>query len=169
MLTGFGMSQLRGTATWVGSFTDINHQQKKGNHSNMNAVLNTPQTERITLYYREGSSDKVYQAALETQGEGFVVNIAYGRRGSTLQTGTKTAAPMEYDSAKRTYDKLVGEKKAKGYTEGPDGSPTSIRTKRTGQLASCRSCSIPSTGRRLNGCSKIELSACRRSLMGAGC
>src|SRR5664279_380404 len=123
MLTGFGMSQLRGTATWVGSFTDINHQQKKGNHSNMNAVLNTPQTERITLYYREGSSDKVYQAALETQGEGFVVNIAYGRRGSTLQTGTKTAAPMEYDSAKRTYDKLVGEKKAKGYTEGPDGTP----------------------------------------------
>jgi bifunctional non-homologous end joining protein LigD len=89
----------------------------------MNAVLNTPQTERITLYYREGSSDKVYQAALETQGEGFVVNIAYGRRGSTLQTGTKTAAPVEYDSAKRTYDKLVGEKKAKGYTEGPDGTP----------------------------------------------
>ena len=89
----------------------------------MNAVLNTPQTERITLYYREGSSDKVYQAAIETQGEGFVVNIAYGRRGSTLQTGTKTAAPMEYDSAKRTYDKLVGEKKAKGYTEGPDGMP----------------------------------------------
>jgi hypothetical protein len=24
----------------------------------MNAVITTPQTERITLYYREGSSDK---------------------------------------------------------------------------------------------------------------
>src|SRR5664279_3361291 len=89
----------------------------------MNAVLNTPQTERITLYYREGSSDKVYQAAIETQGEGFVVSFAYGRRGSTMNTGTKTVAPVDYDSAKRTYDKLVGEKKAKGYTEGPDGTP----------------------------------------------
>ena len=29
----------------------------------MNAILTTPQTQRITLYYREGSSDKVYQAA----------------------------------------------------------------------------------------------------------
>ena len=47
----------------------------------MNEVLNTPQTERITLYYREGSSDKVYEAIIEPQGEGFVVNFAYGRRG----------------------------------------------------------------------------------------
>ena len=89
----------------------------------MNAVLNTPQTERITLYYHEGSSDKVYQASIEPQGEGFVVNFAFGRRGSTLNTGTKTQAPVDYDSAKRLYDKLVREKKAKGYTEGPDGTP----------------------------------------------
>ena len=89
----------------------------------MNAVLNTPQTERITLYYREGSSDKVYQAAIEPKGDLFVVNIAYGRRGSTMSTGTKTQTPVEYDSAKHIYDKLVGEKKAKGYTEGPDGTP----------------------------------------------
>ena len=89
----------------------------------MNAVLNTPQTERITLYYREGSSDKVYQAALEPKGDLFVVNFAYGRRGSTMNTGTKTQTPVDYDSAKSTYDKLVGEKKAKGYTEGPDGTP----------------------------------------------
>ena len=89
----------------------------------MNAVLNTQQTERITLYYREGSSDKVYQASIEPQGEGFVVNFAYGRRGSTLQTGSKTSEPVDYDSAKKIYDKLVREKKAKGYTEGPDGTP----------------------------------------------
>src|ERR1035441_5813507 len=89
----------------------------------MNAVLNTHQTERITLYYREGSSDKVYQAAIEPQGEGFVVNIAYGRRGSTISTGTKTQTPGNYDTAKNIYDKLVREKMAKGYTEGPDGTP----------------------------------------------
>jgi bifunctional non-homologous end joining protein LigD len=87
----------------------------------MNAVLNTPQTKRITLYYREGSSDKVYQASIEPRRELFVINFAYGRRGSTLQTGTKTPEPVDYDSAKKLYDKLVREKKAKGYTEGPDG------------------------------------------------
>ena len=85
--------------------------------------MNTPQTERITLYYREGSSDKVYQASIEPQGELFVVNFAYGRRGSTMNTGTKTQTPVDYDSAKNIYDKLVQGKKAKGYTEGPDGTP----------------------------------------------
>ena len=89
----------------------------------MNAVLTTPQTERITLYYREGSSDKVYQAAIEPQGELFVVNFAYGRKGSTMNTGTKTQVPVDYDTAKTIYDKLVREKMAKGYTEGPDGTP----------------------------------------------
>ena len=45
--------------------------------------MNATQTERITLYYRECSSDKVYQASLEPQGDLFVVNFVYGRRGST--------------------------------------------------------------------------------------
>jgi bifunctional non-homologous end joining protein LigD len=95
----------------------------------MNAVLNTPQTERITLYYREDSSDKVYQASIEPLGEGFVVNFAYGRRGSTMNTGTKTSSPVDYDSAKNIYDKLIREKKAKGYTEGPDGTPYQLTDK----------------------------------------
>ena len=89
----------------------------------MDTVLNTPQTERVTLYYREGSSDKVYHAVIEPQGEGFVVNFAYGRRGSTMNTGTKTQTPVDYDTATRIYTKLVAEKKAKGYTEGPEGTP----------------------------------------------
>src|SRR5664280_1485794 len=85
--------------------------------------MNATQTERITLYYREGSSDKVYQASIEPKGESFFVNFTYGRRGSTMNTGTKTQTPVGYDSAKNIYDKLVREKKAKGYTEGPDGTP----------------------------------------------
>lgn len=79
--------------------------------------------ERITLYYREGSSDKVYQAAIEPQGELFIVNFAYGRRGSTLNTGTKTSSPVDYDTAKKIYDKLILEKMTKGYTQGPEGTP----------------------------------------------
>jgi bifunctional non-homologous end joining protein LigD len=79
--------------------------------------------EHITLYFRQGSSDKVYQANIEPNGDGFIVAIAYGRRGATLTSGVKTQAPVEYNEAKRIYDKLIGEKIAKGYTPGADGTP----------------------------------------------
>ena len=76
-----------------------------------------------SLYYREGSSDKEYHARLEPKDNGFVVTFAYGRRGSTLTTGTKTSAPVYYDAALMIFEKLVREKKAKGYTEGENGTP----------------------------------------------
>ena len=95
----------------------FSHQQRKEN----NTTISVSQTEQITLYYREGSSDKVCQASIEPRGGLFVVNFAYGRRGSILQTGTKNPEPVDYDSAKTIYDRLVREKEAKGYTEGPDG------------------------------------------------
>ena len=87
----------------------------------MNAVSEA--TEHVALYYREGSSDKVYQAAIEPAGNQFVVNIAYGRRGATLTTGTRTSSPVDYPAAKKIYTKLVSEKKSKGYTEGENGTP----------------------------------------------
>jgi bifunctional non-homologous end joining protein LigD len=87
----------------------------------MNATATMP--ESVTLYYREGSSDKVYQCAIEPSGDLFVVNFAYGRRGATLQTGTKTSSPVDYEMAKGIYDKVVGEKTAKGYTPGENGTP----------------------------------------------
>ena len=79
--------------------------------------------ENISLYYREGASDKVYHAAIEPSGPGYIVTFAFGRRGSTLQTGTKTSAPVAFDEAKKIYDKLVREKTVKGYTAGQDGTP----------------------------------------------
>jgi len=79
--------------------------------------------ESITLYYRDGGSDKIYQAELKEQDGGCVVNFAFGRRGTTLQTGTKTASPLAYEKAKKIFDKLVSEKTAKGYTPGADGTP----------------------------------------------
>ncbi|GMV82506.1 MAG: hypothetical protein AMXMBFR7_36900 [Planctomycetota bacterium] len=81
--------------------------------------------ESTTLYYREGNSDKVYQARIEPQDAGYVVNFAFGRRGSTLQTGTKTASPVPLDEARRIYERLVQSKQAKGYTPGEDGTPYS--------------------------------------------
>ncbi|MGD0089215.1 MAG: WGR domain-containing protein, partial [Planctomycetota bacterium] len=80
-------------------------------------------SENTTLYFREGSSDKVYQACLEQKNGAWVVNFAFGRRGATLQTGTKTTTPIPFEKAKVIYDKLVREKTGKGYTSGPDGTP----------------------------------------------
>ncbi|MBE0542256.1 MAG: WGR domain-containing protein [Verrucomicrobia bacterium] len=81
-------------------------------------------SESITLYYREGSSDKVYQCALTpAEASRYSVTFAYGRRGATLNTGTKTSSPVSYEDAKRIFDKLVREKLAKGYTPGADGTP----------------------------------------------
>jgi bifunctional non-homologous end joining protein LigD len=40
--------------------------------------------EQTTLYFRQGSSDKVYQASIEQQNGDNVVNFAFGRRGTHL-------------------------------------------------------------------------------------
>lgn len=89
----------------------------------MNDTLEMPRTESVHLHYREGASDKVYHVTLEPKGDGFVVDYTYGRRGSTLSTGTKTREPVDYDLAKRIYDKLIRTKLAKGYTPGENGTP----------------------------------------------
>jgi bifunctional non-homologous end joining protein LigD len=71
--------------------------------------------EHIELRYQEGNSDKVYRASVESFGPGYVVNFAYGRRGSNLNTGTKTESPLPLQAATQVYRKLVGSKLAKGY------------------------------------------------------
>jgi bifunctional non-homologous end joining protein LigD len=99
----------------------FNHETNKA--ETMNAVTSNL-TDNITLYYREGNSDKVYQCAIEpADAGGFIVTFAFGRRGSTLSTGTKTSSPVDHNEAKRIYEKLVKEKLAKGYTPGADGTP----------------------------------------------
>lgn len=80
------------------------------------------QVKSITLYCTEGSSDKEYQASIEEAEGGFLVNFAYGRRGSALKTGTKTNAPVTIEKAEKVYDSLVKSKTAKGYTEAESGA-----------------------------------------------
>ena len=77
----------------------------------------------ITLYCKEGRSDKIYRAAIEGRDGGHVVTYAYGRRGSTPTTGTKTPEPVSPDEAEDILRKLETQKRAKGYTEGPDAAP----------------------------------------------
>lgn len=80
--------------------------------------------EQVSLYFAQDGSDKVYHAQLVEKGDAaYVVNAQYGRRGSTLQNITKTASPVDYKRAKKIYDKLISEKRGKGYTEGKEGTP----------------------------------------------
>ncbi len=77
----------------------------------------TPTTpiQSTSLYFREGPSDKEYHAAIEPHDGGFIVNFAYGRRGSTLTAGTKTRYPVSLIEATKIHEKLVASKLAKGY------------------------------------------------------
>ena len=78
--------------------------------------------ESISLFYKEGSSDKVYEANLIQSGTGWTVTFAYGRRGNALAPGTKTTKPIKYEDAKKIYDQLVRSKTSKGYTPSAGGS-----------------------------------------------
>jgi bifunctional non-homologous end joining protein LigD len=76
--------------------------------------------ETVTLYMREGSADKVYRVSLKLDGDKHYVPFEFGRRGSSMQTGDKCGSGASYEKAKAAYDKVVKEKKAKGYRPGPD-------------------------------------------------
>ncbi len=74
--------------------------------------------EQTTLYYRQGGSDKVYAAFIEPCQDGHIVRFQFGRRGTALKSGQKTAAPVSYADARKVYDKLIREKLSKGYQPG---------------------------------------------------
>lgn len=84
--------------------------------------------QKASLFFKDGSSDKEYNTQLiETIG-GYVVNFQYGRRGSTLTTGTKTLTPVPLEAATKIYTKLVTEKVGKGYKPGNDSGSGNFTT-----------------------------------------
>jgi hypothetical protein len=68
--------------------------QQTSPHPNTNMTSTTPTILSKSLHFREGNSDKVYQAAVEPKDDGYIVTFAYGRRGNTLNTGIKTDIPL---------------------------------------------------------------------------
>ena len=76
----------------------------------------------LILVCSENGSDKEYRVQLEQEGDGYVVNFQYGRRGQALKSGTKTSKPLEHATAKKVFDKLVAEKLAKGYVDTGEAS-----------------------------------------------
>lgn len=83
------------------------------------------------LRFVGGGSDKVYLIELmdlEYSGPGgpYEVNFQYGRRGSALTSGKKTAKPVTLATANKVYDKLYAEKTGKGYRDVTSGAAAAI-------------------------------------------
>jgi bifunctional non-homologous end joining protein LigD len=75
--------------------------------------------ESISLFYKDGSSDKFYTASIEERNGAYAVPFSYGRRGTSGQSSLKIEN-VSLDAAKKIYTKLVNEKIGKGYK--PDGT-----------------------------------------------
>ncbi len=72
--------------------------------------------QQTSLYFQQGSSDKVYEVDLcEVGANQYVVNFRFGRRGTTLNEGSKTTAPVARVEADKLFNALVTEKTKKGY------------------------------------------------------
>ena len=70
------------------------------------------------LFYQEGSSDKIYEVDLcEVGQDRYVVNFRYGRRGTSLNEGTKTPTAVSLSEATKIFDELVASKVKKGYRD----------------------------------------------------
>src|SRR6478735_1457277 len=74
-----------------------------------------------SLHYKDQGSDKVYNVNLVKEPPGYKVDFEYGRRGSTLQSGSKTRSHVTLTEAEKIFSKLIGEKLAKGYQDVTTG------------------------------------------------
>jgi bifunctional non-homologous end joining protein LigD len=68
----------------------------------------------IKLFFQEGSSDKVYNAAIVEDDGAYSVQVEWGRRGANLNRGTK-AVKVSLAAAEKAFDKVVKQKTRKGY------------------------------------------------------
>ena len=83
-----------------------------------------------SLFFKEGTSDKVYNVTLEKLDSSeldYVVNFSYGRRGSSLKSGTKTDTPVSFYKASNIYNSLVSKKTSEGYISYGTIAPTFIK------------------------------------------
>ena len=66
--------------------------------------------EKVCLYYREGTSDKVYEIHLTQEEDGYRVTGYNGRRGTKLVAQPKTPRPVPYRTARYIFDNLEAAK-----------------------------------------------------------
>jgi bifunctional non-homologous end joining protein LigD len=77
---------------------------------------------KTSLFFTDAGSDKEYHAEIVAANDGFLVNFRYGRRGSSLTSGSRTPVPVSFEQAEKVYLKLVKEKTSKGYTPSESGT-----------------------------------------------
>jgi bifunctional non-homologous end joining protein LigD len=70
----------------------------------------------VTLFFQEGSSDKLYQATLWEESGLYTVEVEWGKRNSPLNRGNK-AIKVSLAVAEKTIEKLLREKTNKGYEQ----------------------------------------------------
>ena len=70
----------------------------------------------IELFFQEGTSDKVYHAQIVEDGGAYTVHCQWGRRGASLQQGSK-AVRVPLAKAQQKFDSLVREKTTNGYQQ----------------------------------------------------
>jgi bifunctional non-homologous end joining protein LigD len=104
--------------------------------------------ESVELFFQEGTSDKVYNAAILEEGPGsYTVSVEWGRRGTPLNKGSK-AVKVGLEKAKREFEKVVREKTHKGYQPiTKDVKPAAVAPP-VGQGSASR---VASTGRARTG------------------
>lgn len=104
---------------------------KTTNKTKLTTIMSTTNTiiQSASLHCREGNSNKVYHAAIKPRDSGYIVTFSYGRRGSNLQSGTKTPQALNIREATKVFDKLIASKLAKGYqyTNASAGQETPYR------------------------------------------
>ncbi len=73
------------------------------------------------LWSTKGGSDKLYNLFLRPKADGWVVDYTNGKRGSTLQSGTKTQTPVSYDAALKIFETTERAKLKDGYRSVENG------------------------------------------------
>lgn len=80
---------------------------------------------RVSLYFQDSRSDKVYTVELHQKSEDrYQVFAIYGRRNGPMKTDCKTEMPCRLDEAEGFFAQIVKEKKAKGYVAGDQAAVT---------------------------------------------
>ena len=80
----------------------------------------------IKLVLRRGRERLYIAEIVELTRDGpaqYVVNYRYGWSGTSLSEGTRTADPVDLETAQRLFDSLVLSRRNQGYVENTDETP----------------------------------------------
>ena len=97
---------------------------------------------QITLYSGQGDSQQTFSIELyDVGGNACVVNFRATSRSGNMQDGTKTVIPVARAIAERTFDELVNNKLAAGYSQIPYAGTDAVKLPRS-QADAARSAAI---------------------------